>query len=72
MTTPSENENASAVSAPSFPQYPAPQPHGPHFVERKTSDPLFKLARLMMKPHQKLMKTPVTKHKAKTKKTKYY
>ncbi len=73
MTTQSENVNANAASGPNFPQYQPPTQTNPHFVERKTSDPLFKLARFMMKPKTHLSKTPFKKPKGhREKKTKYY
>lgn len=54
---------------PQFPAYPPPQPNqGVPVAERKQSDPLWKLAKLMMKPHRQLDKTPFSKpkkHKAK-------
>lgn len=55
MTTPSENvsesENPSAESTLSFPQYQRP---GLEYAERKQSDPLWKLAKTMLKPRHKL------------------
>lgn len=54
MTTPSENVSESESqpqSAVSFPQYDKP---GLEYAERKQSDPLWKLAKMMMKPKHKL------------------
>lgn len=53
-------------SVPNFIQYPPPNPAGPPVAERKQSDPLWKLAKLMMKPKlSRLNKTPFTKKKVK-------
>jgi len=53
-------------SAPKFPQYPPPNPAGLQVADRKQSDPLWKLAKLMLKPKlSKLQKTPISKKKVK-------
>jgi hypothetical protein len=56
---------------PSFPQYPPPDNPGLQVAERKQSDPLWKLAKMMLKPHRKLEKVPFSKKHPK-KKTKFY
>ena len=57
----------------SFPQYPVPESAGLPVAERKQSDPLWKLAKMMLKPHRKLDKVPFSKKtKNPKKKAKFY